>query len=83
MDDLKKSKANITYFDLQKLTQQTDLFLKAMNERNCKIPLSQVAKPRSQSPNLLVLPTQPRSEQPWKPPYQKWIENPKMSVQPW
>ena len=47
VDDLKKSQANITYFDLLKLTQQRDLLLKAMNERNCKtptIPSSQTKK---------------------------------------
>ena len=38
VDDLKKSRANITYFDLLKLTQQRDLLLKAMNERNWKYP---------------------------------------------
>lgn len=38
VDDLKKSMANITHFDLLKLTQQRDFLLKAMNERNCKIP---------------------------------------------
>ena len=38
VDDLKKSRANITYFDLLKLTQQRDLLLKAMNEWNCKVP---------------------------------------------
>lgn len=38
VDDLKKSRANITYFDLLKLTQQRDLLLKAMNERNSKTP---------------------------------------------
>jgi len=38
VDDLKKSRANITYFDLLKLMQQRDLLLKAMNERNCKYP---------------------------------------------
>jgi len=32
VDDLKKTRANITYFDLLKLTQQRDLLLKAMNE---------------------------------------------------
>ena len=30
VDDVKKSRANITYFDLLKLTQQRDLLLKAM-----------------------------------------------------
>lgn len=38
LDDLKKSRANITYFDMQKLTQERDLLLKAMNERNSKNP---------------------------------------------
>ena len=38
VDDLKRSLANITYFDLLKLTQQRDLLLKAMNECNCKSP---------------------------------------------
>jgi len=31
LDDLKKSRAHITYFDLLKLTQQRDFLLKAMN----------------------------------------------------
>jgi len=30
MDDLKKSRANITYFDLLKLTEQRDFLLKSM-----------------------------------------------------
>ena len=34
VDDLKKSRANITYIDSLKLTSQRDLILKAMNERN-------------------------------------------------
>jgi len=50
VDDLKKARANITYFDLLKLLQQRDLLLKAMNERNCKSPTnlsSQIKKSAS------------------------------------
>lgn len=45
--NIKKSRANITYFDLPKLMQQRDLILKVMNEWNCKpptIPSSQTQK---------------------------------------
>ncbi len=38
VDDLKKSRANITYFDLLKLVQKRDFLLKAMHERDCKTP---------------------------------------------
>ena len=38
MDDLKKSRANITYFDLLNLTQQRDLLLEDMNEWSFKSP---------------------------------------------
>lgn len=50
MDDLKKFKANTTYFDLLKLTHQRDLLLKAMNEWNYKAPTTsstQTKKPTS------------------------------------
>lgn len=50
VDDIKKSRANITYFDLLKLMQQRDLLLKDMNERNCKTPTAsstQTKKPMS------------------------------------
>lgn len=47
VDDLKKSRANITYFDLLKSIEKRDLLLKAMNEQNCKsltIPSCQTKK---------------------------------------
>jgi len=57
VDDLKKSRANITYFDLLKLRQQRDLLLKAMNERNSKtptIPSSQTKKSLSRPVNTSI-----------------------------
>lgn len=56
VDDLKKSRANITYFDLLKLTRQRDLLLKAIMSGTAKFPPSQEAKPRSQCPNLSTPP---------------------------
>ena len=59
VDDLNKSRANITYFDLLKLTQQRDFLLKAMNEQNCKYPTnpsSQTKKSASRPVRTLVQP---------------------------
>jgi len=47
VDDIKKSRANITYFDFLKLTQQRYFLLKPMNERNSKAPTIPRNQPRS------------------------------------
>jgi len=57
VDDIKKSRANITYFDLLKLTQQSDLLLKAMNEQNCKSPTNTSSQTKKSTSKPLSTPS--------------------------